>query len=252
MPRASKVGGFQNVFIEVEGTGLAGINAAAKAVEAAGGRVTHAVPPSVVVAAVPSDKVRSIAGLPKLKFATATRIPATAVRQRSHVVAEAMGIWNDYVDPQRITRSLANPMLGMRFDAPNRKAPDPPPDVAARIRQRELKALGPRALQAPRKAGAPVMSIPVLVGRIAVGVVYVDSTVAQYAITNDEKLKVTSETIEGLNMLSSFEPRAGIQWFYDFQRPKIPLTAAQFPSGKPDEWEEKWRNAALHAGPTTS
>lgn len=247
MPRATKVGGFQNVFIEVEGTGMAGINAAARAVEAAGGRVTHAVPPSVVVAAVPSDRLRSLAGLPKLRLTTAARIPATTLRKRSHVVAEAMGIWNDYVSPQRITRSLANPMLGVRFDAPNRKPPDPPPDIAARIRQREQKALGARALQAPRKAGAPVMSIPVMVGRIAVGVVYVDSTVAQYAITDAEKLKVTSETIEGLNMLSSFEPRAAINWFYDFQRPKIPLGAAQFPASKPDEWEEKWRNAALSA-----
>ena len=70
-----------------------------------------------------------------------------------------------------------------------------------------------------------------LVGRIAVGIVYVDSTAAQYAIANNEKLKVTSETIEGLNMLSSFEPRAGIQWFYDFQRPKISLGASQSPRG---------------------
>ena len=82
MPRATKVGGFQNVFIEVAGTGMAGINAATKAVEQAGGRITHAVPPSVVVAAVPSDKLKAIAGLPKLKLATAARIPAATVRSR--------------------------------------------------------------------------------------------------------------------------------------------------------------------------
>jgi hypothetical protein len=99
----------------------------------------------------------------------------------------------------------------MRFDAPGRKPPDPPPDIAARIRRRETAALGTRALRGSRALGAPNLAIPVLVGRIAVGIVYVDSTVAQYAIANNEKLKVTSETIEGLNMLSSFEPRAGIQ-----------------------------------------
>lgn len=247
MPKASKVGGFQHVFMEVAGTGMAGINAAAKAVSQAGGRVTHAVPPSVVVAAVPSGNVRALAKLPRCRLATAAPIPARTMRGRSHVVAEAMSIWNDHVDPHRVMRSLVNPMLGVRFDSPNRKPPDPPPDVAARLRERELKALGPRALQAPRRAGAPVMSIPVLVGRIAVGIVYVDSSVAKYAITDAEKLKVTSETIEGLNMLGSFEPRAGIQWFYDFKRPKIALPASQFPASKPDDWEEKWRNAALQA-----
>jgi hypothetical protein len=247
MPRATKVGGFQNVFIEVEGRGMTGINAAARAVEAAGGRITHAVPPSVVVAAVPTGKARTLGTAARLKLATTAKIPATKMKGCSHMVAEAMTIWNGHQDPGRISRSLANRSLGMRFDAPGRKPPDPPPDIAARIRRRETAAFGTRALRGSRAAGAPNLSIPVLVGRIAVGIVYVDSTVAQYAITNNEKLKVTSETIEGLNMLSSFEPRAGIQWFYDFQRPKISLGASQFPASQENSWEDKWRNAALGA-----
>ena len=74
MAKATKVGGFQNVFIEVEGRGMTGINAAAKAVEAAGGRITHAVPPSVVVAAVPSDKAKTLGTAARLKLATTAKI----------------------------------------------------------------------------------------------------------------------------------------------------------------------------------
>jgi hypothetical protein len=91
------------------------------------------------------------------------------------------------------------------------------------------------------------MNIPVLVGRIAVGLVYVDSTVAQYKITDQEKGKVLSETIEGLNMLSGFEPRANIQWFYDLKRLKISMTANQFTATNKNQWEDMWRNAAMGA-----
>jgi len=87
----------------------------------------------------------------------------------------------------------------------------------------------------------------VLVGRVAVGLVFVDSTVGQYQITDGEKNKVVSETFEGLNMLSGFEPRAGIQWFYNIRRPKISLTASQFPASNQNGWEDLWRNAAMRS-----
>jgi hypothetical protein len=91
------------------------------------------------------------------------------------------------------------------------------------------------------------MSIPVLVGRIGVGLVFVDSTVSPYAITDAEKGKVISETTEGLNMLGGFEPRAGIQWFYDLRRPKLSLPASAFPATNKNGWEDTWRDAAMAA-----
>jgi hypothetical protein len=48
-------------------------------------------------------------------------------------------------------------------------------------------------------------------------------------------------------MLSGFEPRASIQWFYDIKRPKISLTANQFPGNNNGIWEDLWRNAAMGA-----
>ena len=91
------------------------------------------------------------------------------------------------------------------------------------------------------------MSIPVLVGRVAVGVVFVDSTVAAFQITDAEKSKVVSEVTEGLNMLANFEPRADIQWFYDFKRPKITLPASAFTNANKNSWEDLWRNAAIQS-----
>lgn len=95
--------------------------------------------------------------------------------------------------------------------------------------------------------GTPNLNIPVLLGRVAVGVVFVDSTVAAFKITDAEKGKVVSETTEGLNMLSSFEPRANIQWFYDFKCPKLSLAANIFTNANQNSWEDLWRDAALGA-----
>ena len=91
------------------------------------------------------------------------------------------------------------------------------------------------------------LSIPVLVDRVGVGLVDVDSTVGQYQITDQEKSKVLGETTEGLNMLAGFEPRANIQWFYDLKRPKISLAASQFTNANQNSWEDLWPNAALGA-----
>jgi hypothetical protein len=248
MPRATKVGGFENVFIEVAGSGLAGVKAAVAAVEKVGGRVTHALPPSVVVAAVPTGRSGELRGRPRLVSVTALRIPSTRMKGRPPVVVEAMRVWNQHLEPAWMGRALADPSLHESLDAPGRLPPDPPPDIAERLREKETKALGARAaraLRSPAALGAPNVSVPVLVGRIGVGIVFVDSTVAEFAITDAEKLKVVSETVEGLNMLASFEPRAGIQWFYDVKRPKIGLPASKFPAGKEKTWEDVWRNAAM-------
>ena len=247
MAKAPKVGGFQSVFLQVTGRGLAGVNAAARAVERLGGRITHAFPPSVVVAAVPTERVSELADLPRVALATRRAVPQTRIREASHEVAQAMRVWNEHKAPQRRERALANPALGAAYDAPDRQPPDPPPEIARRLREREGRMRGQARGAARAVAGAPIPSIPVLVGRIAVGLVYVDSTVGQYAFTDSEKLRVTSETIEGLNMLSSFEPLAGIQWFYDIKRPKVSLTADQFPATNPAAWEDTWRNAAMGA-----
>lgn len=243
MPKAAKVGGFESVFIQVDGRGMAGINAATRAVAKLGGRITHAFPPNVVVASMPSGSAAQLTSTKKIVLSTNRTISARTVSSARHQVGEAMQLWNLHKRPDRRARALANPQLGVSFDGPELLPPDPPPEIAERIRQRGSRAMD-RALAEEK---APIMSIPVLVGRIALGIVYVDSSVAEFAIPTADKLKVTSETIEGMNMLSSFEPLAGIEWFYDLQRPTIALTAADFPVGQEGAFEDSWRNAALGA-----
>jgi len=157
----------------------------------------------------------------------------------------AMGAWNAHFSDERREFALASPTIDRGWDAgPVLLPPDPPPDVMEQLRQRE-RAVQPAVDFAI--AGAPIMNIPVLVGRIAVGVVFVDSTVAAFQITDAEKSKVVTEVTEGLNMLASFEPRAGIQWFYDFKRPKITLPASAFTNSNKNSWEDLWRNAAIQS-----
>lgn len=241
--RRTQVGGMQEVFIEVTGRGMAGVNRAVKAVEKLGGRVLHAYPPSIVVASIPSENASELKGKPGIASAETGTFSARTVESASPKLNLAMTVWNEHVSAGRIERALASPEAGKSWDAADRKFPDPPKEIMDQLRQRE----GEMAPVMAPALGAPNLNIPVLVGRIGVGLIFVDSTVNQFQITNQEKLKVVVETTEGLNMLSGFEPRANIQWFYDFKRPKISLAASKFTNANKNSWEDIWRDAAMGA-----
>lgn len=244
-----QVGGLQEVFIRTRWKSVKGLEIAVRAVEKAGGRVLLAYPPSMLAAVVPPDAVAGLIGKGGITFATADPIAQPEAVAADHEVLFAIDLWNRHLSEEHLVALEAATGLGESWGGEDgmegaRLPPDPPPDVAAELQRREMEMMGPmpEAIE-----GAPNLNIPVLVGRIAVGVVFVDSTVAQFAITDQEKSKVTSETTEGLNMLSGFEPAANIQWFYDFKRPKISLAANQFTNANKSNWENLWRNAAMAA-----
>jgi hypothetical protein len=240
-----QIGGMQEVFLQLRWKTIKGVERAVRAIEKVGGRVLHAYPPAIMVAVVPSDQVDRLVGRGGIQSATADPLEAGVSRAIDRERSFVIEVWNEHFNLERRMRAMASPEMNRGWDEGQRQPPDPPAEVLQQLRRREAGA-APRALDAAALA-PPVMSIPVLVGRIAVGVVYVDSTVSQFQITDQEKLKVTSETIEGLNMLSGFEPRANIQWFYDFKRPRISLPASQFTSANQDSWEDLWRDAAMQA-----
>ncbi len=240
MTANKQVGGTQEVFIQVKASTMAGTERAISAIEKAGGRVLHAFPPTILVASLPAGQAAKLKG--KAGISAVDTRPIQTRRLPKGPLAMAVGAWNDHVGTERSLRDLASPEVGKAWDGQKTLLPpDPPADVLAKLRERDREVMPARA---PTRGG-PVMSIPVLTGRVAVGVVFVDSTVGAYAITDQEKMKVVSETTEGLSMLSGFEPRANIQWFYDFKRPKIGLAANQFTPANQNSWEDLWRNAAM-------
>ena len=240
----TQVGGMQDVFVQLKWKTIKGAERAIKAIEKVGGRVLHAYMPSIIVASVPSDQVDHLVGKGGIVTATTEPMSTTTLMAADRQLGFAMSAWNAHFDVDRRLAALASPELNKSWGEIERRPPDPPADVMAQLRRLENQ-FAPAMFAAVE--GAPNMNIPVLVGRIAVGLVYVDSTVAQYQITDQEKSKVLSETIEGLNMLSGFEPRANVQWFYDIKRPKISMTANQFTAANKNQWEDLWRNAAIGA-----
>ena len=246
----TQVGGMQDVFIQLKWKTIKGVERAVKAIEKVDGRVLHAYVPSIIVASVPSDQVARLVGRGGIVSATTEPLettPTVADRQVGGAVRPlgfAIAAWNEHLSADRRLAALASPELNKSWGEIERRPPDPPAEVMAQLRHLE-RQYAPAMSAA--LLGAPNMNIPVLVGRIAVGLIYVDSTVAQYQITDQEKSKVLSETIEGLNMLSGFEPRANVQWFYDVSRPKVSMTASQFTEANKDQWEDLWRNAAMGA-----
>ncbi len=242
-----QVGGMQEVFLELRWKTIRGVERAVSAVEKVGGRVLHAYLPSIMVASVPSDRVDRLVGRGGIVSATTEPLPEESVRAADRQTSFAAQAWNQHFDLDRRVRAMTSPELGKFWDETERQAPDPPDEVLVELRRREQELEPALRSASSRVEGAPNMNIPVLVGRVAVGVIYVDSTVNQFVITDQEKSKVLSETIEGLNMLSGFEPRANIQWFYDFKRPKVSLPASQFTQANQNSWEDMWRNAAMQS-----
>lgn len=240
----AQVGGFQEVFVQLKAGKRYSIDNAIAAVERVGGRVLHAFPPSLMIVSVPQARVAGLLSKGGIAAIDTDSIPQGRLDGASSEYLEAAQAWNEHFNVDRRLRAMAAADVIQPWDVGNRQPPDPPREVQDFLRQREIEAAPQFGAQA---AGAPNMNIPVLVGRIAVGLIFVDSTVAQYQITDAQKNKVVSETVEGLNLLSGFEPRAGIQWFYNIQRPKISLPASKFTAANKNSWEDLWRNAALQA-----
>ena len=244
MAKRRQVGGMQEVLIQLSAKSMSSTEKAVQAIEKAGGRVRHAFPPQVIVASVPEAEVKKLAGKSGIVSITADPVGTRAMAKAGDPLSFAQAAWNEHLSVDRRTRAITSAQKATSWDEPGKLPPHPPEEIMEHFREQE-RALMPKTRA--KALGAPILSIPVLVGRVGVGVVFVDSTVAQFQITDAEKSKVVSEITEGLNMLSGFEPRANIQWFYDFKRPKISLTAANFPSNNQNAWEDTWRNAAMGA-----
>ena len=246
--KRNQVGGTIDVYLELDVARYSDTFKVVKAIEKLGGSVLHAFPPAVIVASVDSGLENALKKIPGVKMVSTETVAGSSTKKslaaENSQVIYARNAWNDHNSVSRRLTSMDSGDLGKNWNTTGKLPPHPPAKIAAFLKAQEAKLAPPASKDV---AGSPVLSIPVLVGRIAVGVVFVDSTVAAYKITDAEKGKVVNEITEGLNMLSAFEPRAGIGWYYDFKRPKISLTAANFPAAGSNGWEDTWRNAALGA-----
>lgn len=246
MPKRAQVGGMQEVFIQLNGKGMGDVNRAITEIQKGGGKVLHAYAPSVLVASIPAGTGGKLVGRVNIVCAETGPFIQKTLKAAPRDIGFAMAAWNEHISAERRMRVIASRELGKSWDAPRLQPPDPPKAILNRLRKREAEMAPKRALSRGLLKGVN-LSLPVLVNRIGVGLVYVDSTVSAYQITDQEKLKVLGETTEGLNMLAGFEPRANIQWFYDIKRPKVSLAATQFTNANKNSWEDLWRNAAMGA-----
>jgi hypothetical protein len=237
-----QIGGEQEVFLQLAGH-HASVDEAIKAVRALGGRPLHVYPPKFLVVTMPQRAVSQLQAGGPIKSVHTGPIDLTSANHELRLAGEA---WNTHIEPQRRVQEMANPHQGKRWDEPGYQPPGPP-HIREQFREQEQEFRRIQGLIGPVLEGAPNFSVPVLVGKVAVGLVWVDSTVSDYQITDQEKTKTLNETTSGLNWLAGLEPSAGVTWVYDFKRPKISLTSSSFTNQNQNDWENLWRNAALGA-----
>ncbi len=171
-----QVGGLEEVLLQVKWKSMSGFERTVKTVEKLGGRVLHAYPPSVMVVSVPSVNVKKLAGKGGILAVHTEAISQEEVSKAERRLGFAFAAWNDHFEINRRMHMMAAPEVGIKWDESQRLIPDPPQEMLLELRQRERAAGMSFAIALVE--GAPNFSIPVMVGRIAIGLVYVDSTVA--------------------------------------------------------------------------
>ncbi len=110
---------------------LEGISAA---VEQLGGRVLHSYPPKVLIAALPPERIPSLAARADLKVVTAEKVPETALSDAGEDVRFCARMWNDRLAARQ---RPAPRHEGLSWDSPPRLPPDPPAEIQREFRRRE-------------------------------------------------------------------------------------------------------------------
>ena len=125
--------GMPPVFIHLQPATLAEIESVIQAVEAAGGRVLHSYPPTVIIATLPNDRLPALRRHSQIESIFTAAIPANYQQQWTEPANLAATVWNESHRSQPASTAQA----GLSWDAPNLLPPDPPADVQAMLRQRE-------------------------------------------------------------------------------------------------------------------
>lgn len=244
MANQTQPNGMQEMLVQLNAKSAKGTETAIKAIRKAGGRVLYAVPPQIIVALLPQSEATKLVGKNGIIQISPGPIENGNTATSAELTGNALKVWNEHLNIDRRLRAINSAETSKRWDHAEYQPLHPPEGAIAEEVVGELARLEHAAMPMAL-AATPIQTIPVLAGRIGIGLIFVDSTQPEFQIIDSEHTKVISEVTEGVNMLSGFEPRAGIEWFFDVKRPGIALPISDFSDVPSTSWEDIWRNAAM-------
>jgi hypothetical protein len=125
---------FQEVLIQIASTQAPPIEQVVQAIERVGGRVLHAYPPSIIIAALPPDQIASMRTSDGIQAIDTEEIVDLDLLQAAGARGWAIAAWNAHVLSKR---QPAPASRDLPWDAPGYLPPDPPADVREMLRRRE-------------------------------------------------------------------------------------------------------------------
>jgi len=235
----------QDVYVQLRTRSKNGVAHAASTIEQLGGKVLHAYPPIAIIASLPQENVAKLTNQLTTASIRTEPFSAKTVKSAEHQARFAMWAWNGRIQSMNRGLVVASPKKVELWNAPGRQPPHPPRETTEQLRRREMELFPQRSANAPGALAGPSLSIPVLVGTIGVGLVFVDSIHEKFQFMDEEKCRIVADVGRGLNLFTTWEPRASIKWEYNIKEVKISLDAAAFAGIDQDSYEDLWRGAAM-------
>lgn len=121
--------------IQLRPEGREGLRRAVGIVEGMGGRVMFSFPPHTIVASLPGEGIDELRTEPGILSVDTTEIAEERLKEAPEAIRMVMAAWNEHLAKQH-TREEP-PAIGLRWDAPDRLAPDPPAEVQEMLQRRE-------------------------------------------------------------------------------------------------------------------
>jgi predicted acetyltransferase len=217
----------------LEARGMADSYRATEEIEATGGRVLHRFGNRVLIGDVERPAKRDAA---RQSGVAAVHEGAVEAAPGGLSDVESLGLraWNLRQSSAFDAAKARRPHEGVRWDA----APGPePPDGPGMAHVTET--LPERSFGLGQGDTSLYM-----IGTVAVGIILVDGPTPLLQFTDDEREKVVAEVMEGLTWLGRQEPKAGLTFSYDIQKPRIDVQPDPGLSGY-DALESHWRDPAM-------
>lgn len=196
------------------------MEAATDEIENIGGLLRHRLSSQALVAALPNTK------LPTLAHCSTE--PTDVIDEDTRSIA---GIWKACTVPRS-----PSPTEGMVWNAPTVSPPG---------EQRIAGSVGEPEIEYGQSTGTPTSLY--MAGKIVAGIVTVDdSSSGTTQFSDDEKVKLREEVLRACQFLASVEPRAKIEFAYDFADVSVSLPAEPLRDDDPyEKLEAPWRDAAM-------
>ncbi len=122
----------QDVLIQLRSQTMDSIDRTVQHIERLSGKVLHAYPPSVMIAAIPADSIKQLRQDTNILSIDTEEISSERLTQLSGTSQLAATAWNQHL--RSIARSTVQPTVS--WDDPNFLPPDPPPEIQHLLNQR--------------------------------------------------------------------------------------------------------------------